>query len=201
MTIAGALATLLDVVARDSEARCARMLADARTQAEALGAEAANEGRQRLRAALRAARTEATARVAAAQARLEAGQRRAAQGRAGLALAAAGARLPEALGALWANPARRRRWLEQALARAAQSLPRDAWRIRHAPGLDEADRAFLRQRLDELGVGDADVEADASIDAGLEVRAGAARLEATLEGLLADRAWVHGRLLHLMETS
>jgi hypothetical protein len=114
-------------------------------------------------------------------------------------LVAAEAQLPGALRDLWADPAWRRRWLEQALVRAARSLPRDAWRIRHASGLSEGDQAFLRQKLGELGVAGASCAADPELDAGIEIRFGNARLDATLSGLLGDRSWVQGRLLHLLE--
>lgn len=199
MTIAGALASLLDVVDRDSQVRCEEILGAARAEAAALRADAMAEGRRRLRAALRAERAAAEARMAAARAQLEAEQRRAAQRRAGLAVAAAEALLPAALQAVWDDPRRRRQWLQQAIRRAAQSLPRDAWCIRHAPNLGDADRAWLRQRLDELGVSDTSFEAATGIGAGIEIHAGAARLEATPAGLLADRAWVYGRLLQLLE--
>jgi len=199
VTIAGALSTLLDVVARDSETRCAEILDAARAEAQARGATAMREQRQRLRAALNAERAGAAARIAAARAQLEAERRRAAQRRAWLAVAEAEALLPAALHAVWIDPPRRRQWLEQALLRAAQCLLREAWRIRHAPDLGADDKAWLQQRLGELGVAGASFEVDAGIGAGIEIRAGAARLEATPEGLLDDRAWVYGRLLHLME--
>ncbi len=201
MTIAGALSTLLDVVAQASEARCAEILGDAQAQAEAMHAAAMRESRQRLRAALNAERASARARIAAARAQLQAARRHAAQRQAGLAVAAAEAILPAALHAVWEDPPRRRQWLEQARRRAAQSLPRDAWSIRHAPDLGADDIAWLKQRLGELGVAGASFEADAGIDAGIEIQAGAARLEATPVGLLADRAWVYGRLLQLMESA
>lgn len=199
MTIAGALATLLDVVTRDSEARCAEILGAARVEAEALRAESMREARQSLSTALRAERAGAAARIDAAQAQLEAAQRGAAQRQAAVALTAAEALLPAALQAVWQDPPRRRQWLQHALRCAAQSLPRGAWQIRHAPDLGADDKAWLQKRLDELGVTGASLEAESGIVAGIEIQAGTARLEATPAGLLADRAWVHGRLLQLLE--
>lgn len=199
MNIAGALATLLDVVAKDGEARCAQILGEAQAEAEALRVAATRECRRRLCDALQAARAEADGRIGAARARFEAEQRQVAQRRAGRALAAAEAQLPDALRAVWANPAKRRQWLEQALASAAPTLPGGTWRIRHAPDLGADDKAWLQQRLGELGLTDPSLEADAGITAGFEIRAGAARLEATPAGLLADRAWVFGRLLQLLD--
>lgn len=199
MTIAGALATLLDVVDQDSKARCAEILGAAQAEAGALRAASMREARLSLRAALRAERAGAAARVAAAHAQVEAEQRRALQRRATLAVAAGEAMLPAALQTAWKDPQRRRPWLEQAVERAAQTLPRGAWRIRHAPDLGADDIAWLQQRLGETGLADASFEADAGIEAGIEIQAGAARLEATPAGLLADRAWVCGRLLQLME--
>ncbi|MBM3392791.1 MAG: hypothetical protein FJY34_12595 [Betaproteobacteria bacterium] len=199
MKIAGALATLLEVVEKDRTVRCAQILDEARAEVEAMNAAAMGEGRRRLRAALRAGRAEAKSRTEAARAQLEAERRRVGQRRASLALAIAEPLLADALQAAWADPVQRRRWLQQALARAAQSLPRGAWCIRHAPGVSATDRDFMGQSLDEFGVGDASVETDPGIGAGIEIEADAARLDATEVGLLADRAWVHGRLLHLME--
>lgn len=199
MTIAGALATLLDVVDRDSEARCAEILGAARAEAEALRAKSMREARRRLSTALRAERAGAAARIAAAHAHLEAAQRGAAQRRSALALAAGEALLPAALQAVWQDPPRRREWLQQAANRAAQSLPHNAWRIRHAPDLGADDKAWLQRRIGELGLAGLSFEPDPGIAAGIEIHAGAAVLEATPAGLLADRAWVYGRLLHLVE--
>ncbi|TRZ94038.1 MAG: hypothetical protein D4R84_09505 [Rhodocyclaceae bacterium] len=199
MTIAGALSTLLDVVARDSEARHAEILGAAQAQAEALHEASMREARPRLRSALRAERARGKARIAAARAHVEAEQRRALQRQATLAVAAAETLLPAALQAAWNDPQRRRQWLEQALARAAQSLPRGAWRIRHGHGLGADDKAWLQRHLGELGLASVSFEANAGIDAGIEIDAGATRLEATPAGLLADRTWVYGRLLHLLD--
>lgn len=193
---AAALASLLAVVAADREARCREILAPAEAQAAARLAEAQAAARRGLRRALVEERRRLHMDLVAARARRDAAQR---ARRQRLALAAADegwALLEPALVRRWRAPETRRRWIAAALAEARRRLPPGGWRLRHGPGLTPEEVAALLRQLAAQGIADARCELDEGIAAGIEVRAGDACLDATVAGLLADRAAVVGRLLH-----
>ncbi len=78
-------------------------------------------------------------------------------------------------------------------------LPRGAWEVRHAPGWPEAERRELAARVAGRDGPAVAFVAEPSIAAGFRVRAGHNTLDATLDGLLADRKAIEGRLLHRLE--
>ena len=203
MTIASALAGLLEVVENDRQARCQALLGEADAQVSALLAAARGESRRHLRAALKAERTQAMAQIDTARAHLQAEQRRAQQRQAALILVSAWALLPPVLLAIWQDEGRRRQWLAAALQGAAAILPRHDWRCQHPATLPAGDVSWLLARAGELGVVGTRCESDAGIDAGLAILiksdSGDARFDATTAGLLADRAFADGRLLQLLE--
>jgi hypothetical protein len=108
-------------------------------------------------------------------------------------------RLPAALAAAWRDPAGRRRWTETHLGRALAALPRTDWAIAHAPGWTEDERQAAAGWLAAHGGPDLAFAADAALAAGFRVHAGHNTLDATLDGLLADRKAIEGRLLHHLE--
>ena len=103
--------------------------------------------------------------------------------------------LQAALRRRWADPASRRLWCDALVAEALERLGPDAWQVEHPAGWDPA----------ELGepIGDATgrtshrpafVGRD-ELHAGLRIRAGRACIDGTIDGLLADRTDIEGRLL------
>lgn len=194
---AEALAGLLAVVAADRAARCREILAPAEAAAAALLAEAMRATRCELRRVLHEERARLRAQLDAARAELDAARRRREQRLAQAAVDAGWALLAPALERCWQEPDCRRRWIAAALAVALARLPPTGWRLRHPPGLAPAEAAALLAELAAAGVADAQCVAAVDLAAGLEIRAGDACLDATADGLLADRAAVAGRLLHL----
>jgi hypothetical protein len=201
MSIASALAGLLEVVEADRRQRCAEILGAAEAEASALLGAARIEARHRLRAALKAERARGDAQLAAARARWQAEERRRRQRLAQLSVAAAAGLLAPALKRCWNEESSRRRWIEAALTQAAARLPRRDWRLRHPAGLAEGDLSWLRERATALGVAAVGCEADSRLDAGIVIAVGDACLDATTAGLLADRAAVDGRLLYCLEVA
>lgn len=194
---AEALAGLLAAIAADRAARCREILAPAETGAAALLADAARATRAALRQALREEGARQRAQLDTARAELDAALRRREQRLALAAVDAGWAQLTPALERCWQEAACRRRWIAAALAVALARLPPAGWRLRHAPGLDPAEAAALLAELVTAGVADAQCVAAVDLAAGLEIRAGDACLDATANGLLAERAAVAGRLLQL----
>jgi hypothetical protein len=106
------------------------------------------------------------------------------------------------LQAQWNEPTSRRRWVTAHLGRATGALPASLrWRIEHAPAWTAEDGAMATALLGAAGVTDCGFVAGERIDAGLRIVAGRNVVDATLEGLLADRARIEGRLLHHLSGS
>lgn len=201
MSIASARIALLAVIANDREARCRSLAARAEDAARALLREARRELAGELRARRDAVRAQGRAERAAADARLQAAARMWQQRRDAQALAAAWALLAPALHARWQDDATRRAWLERAIVRAAAHLPAADWQIRVAPPWTTGDADWLRGFLARLAIKDPHCSTDTSLPAGIEIRAGNARVDATPAGLLADRSEIEGRLLAALEAT
>lgn len=185
---------LLALVEDDRRARIARIEQQAAGEAAALLGAARDAARARLAEAHAQERRRLHQRLEALEARLATGRRLACQRRLRAELEAAWSALPAALRARWADPARRREWLQCALAAAVAALGAGEWRIAHAPGLDAGDSAAIRAALAQRGIDGAALVEDAALVAGLAVHAGANTLDATLRGLLADRAGLAAQL-------
>lgn len=189
---------LLAVVEEFRRRRCAELLEPADAQAREIVRNALAQARQRVRTAIAEERSRTAAELGAAEARLATERRLAAQRHAMRLLAQAWDRLRAALLARWRAADSRARWVEAHLARAVQTLPAGAWTIRCAPDWPPLERDAALHRLAAQGVRDVRIEADAAIAAGFRVQAGHNVLDATLDGLLADRAAIEGQLLELM---
>ncbi len=190
-------AALLQVVDAYRARRCAELLEPATAQARLLKREALRTARGRVHTAIEEQRKRIAAEVGAAQARLATERRLRAQRSATATLAQAWEPLRAALRARWRDAATRARWIDTQLARARTALPRGAWQVRHPPDWPQAEREAARSLLAAHGI-IAEPIADAAIEAGLRVRAGNNSLDFTLDGLLAERAALEGRLLQLL---
>lgn len=190
---------LLALVDGYREAKCAELLGAAEADARRLVREALHRARARVHEAIAEERRRYAAAVAAAEAQLHTRRRLAHQGREAEMIAAAWRRLPGSLAERWREPALRGRWLRRHLERALGTLPREPWEVRHAPGPAEDEKQALTQWLGERGGPAVSFVEDASIGAGFRVRAGHNTLDATLDGLVADRKAIEGRLLHHLE--
>jgi hypothetical protein len=162
------------------------------------------------------------AEVGAAQARLATERRLAEQRQALAVLREAWSELRDALRRRWRDPAARALWLDSQLERALRVLPRDRrqvaalagpaadhhahpdqtadepWQIEHAADWPAAEREAFLARIKGAGMTVASAQLRENIDGGVRIRAGANVVDATIEGLLADRAAVEGRLLDLL---
>lgn len=190
---------LLALVDEYRDSKSGEILDAARGDAQALVAQAFRQARSRVHEALVEERKRYEAAVAGAEARLHTRRRLAHQGRETAMLAEGWRLLPDALRARWRTAAGRRRWAETHLGRGLATLPRTDWEIAHAPGWTEDERQAAAGWLAAHGGPDLAFAEDASLAAGFRVRAGHNTLDATLQGLLADRRAIEGRLLHHLE--
>jgi vacuolar-type H+-ATPase subunit E/Vma4 len=195
LTLAQRTAALLDLVDSYRAARSAQILEPAREQARALLRTARAEGRRRVRTAIAEARQRLAAEVGAAQARLATERRLTEQQRAVQVLQQAWSALDESLRRRWHDAPPRRLWCEAHLTRALEALPHERWRIECAADWPADERDAFTQRLREAGISDVAWQPRDDIAGGLRIRAGNNLVDATIEGLLADRAALEGRLL------
>ena len=172
-----ALAALLAYVAQVRDRKLAEIRAAADAERKALLDTARAKAREQARQALRLARRDADAQVAAARAAAHSRLRRASQALTLAALAGVHQRVAAAVRRRWADPALRSAWIALAFGEAARHLPPGAWSVAHAPGA--APRAPALPDGVRL-----EAKADAAIDAGLRIRCGAAEIDATAAGLL-----------------
>ena len=72
------------------------------------------------------------------------------------------------------------------------------WQVDFAADWPPAERESFAARLAAAGVARATWQAREDIDGGVRIRAGNNVVDATIDGLLADRAALEGRLLDLL---
>ncbi|MDZ7653855.1 MAG: hypothetical protein U5L03_15535 [Burkholderiaceae bacterium] len=196
-------AALLAVVADYRAQRCAELLDPAHAQARALLTSALREARRRVRTAIGEERKRLAVAVAAAAAQLATERRLVTQRRAAERLALGWTALRAALQARWRDPATRQAWTEAHLARVhhvLQTADRAAgWTLTGPVDWPHGEQARVVQALRAHGAATVQCATDPLLAAGFRVQAGHNVLDATLDGLLADRAAVQGRLLQLIE--
>jgi hypothetical protein len=187
------LAVLLEAVARQRDASCARAGMEASTEATALLAAARREARERLRAAARTKRERVRARCREVEVAREGDLRLRRLALLQRLLAMSWRALPAALAARWQAPATRRAWWRAALAVSARLLRSGDWRIVCAP-LPAAEHSELESEARRLGARTVQLRIDAACAAGLAVTADGATLDATATGLVRARPAVDAGL-------
>lgn len=191
---------LLTLLEDDRRRQCDVLIADARARARAVLRQAQDDARVRMRAAFAAERQRLEQQVKAAAARLQTEHRLSEQERRAQLLRLAWHMLPDALLERWQDPERRSKWVAHAIDSAQRLLPHDSWTLSVAPGWPAQEREQALQSVtSRLGAMPGCSEA-AALQAGLLIiAAGGSRLDATLAGLLADRAAIEARLLDYLE--
>jgi len=203
LTLAQRTAALLALVEDHRARRCAALLDPARDEARSILRAARGEGRRRVHASVGELRQRLAAEVGAAQARAATERRLAEQRQAMVLLHAAWADLRAGLQRRWRDPAARQAWLEAQLQRAKIVLAGsgEPWRIDHAADWPDDERDAVLARLAAAGIRIEAAQRREDISGGIRIRAGANLVDATIDGLLADRAAVEGRLLELLRAA
>jgi hypothetical protein len=190
-------AALLDVVEAYRTRRCAELVEPAARQAREIRRGAVTAARSRVHTAIEEQRKRMATEISAAEARLATERRLLVQRRAAATLAQAWTQLRTTLQARWDAPETRASWVDSHLDRALRALSHTQWQLHHPRDWPAAEAETVAARLAARGI-TARFVADASIDAGVRVIAGNNALDATLDGLLAERAAIEGRLLQLL---
>lgn len=194
MTLAARTQALLDLVEQERQRQCGALLAEAHAQAAALQADSRVQARQRMREAFAEERARSQARLNAVRAELQTRRRVHAQRRLEALLVLAWQQLPAALDERWRAAAPRAAWVAMALGQARRALAPGPWQVTHAPGWPQSEREACA--VPPLAL---HFESDERIGAGLRVAAAGNVVDATREGLLADRDEIGGRLVGLLE--
>jgi hypothetical protein len=192
---------LLDLVEQFRARRHAELIEPARAEARETIRIALAESRRRVLTAIAEERKRYATEVGAVEASLATDRRLASQRHSVRLLGAAWHTLRERLVARWDNAETRAQWVTAHLDRALKAVPhREAgWQIEHHAAWREDERMHARERLRVEGVTPVQFETTAGIAAGFRVISGHNVLDATLEGLIADRTQLEGRLLHHLE--
>lgn len=174
----------LDMIEHTRQTRTAELLGEARAEAAAIVRRARAEARAEVHRAVLEAREQSARDLDVVRAALGTEGRMLEQDAHRAALEIGMRTLRETLAERWRDPAMRRAWIDALILAARAVLPDAPWRVEHPPGFEPA----------ELTIAAATAPA-ADIVAGLRISAGSARLDGTIEGLLARRGDVEGRLL------
>lgn len=191
MDIPDRAAALLALVVEDRDRRLAAIERDAANAQRAILAEARATARQRVREALEVERQRLRRHRVAADAAVSTAVRRHDARRVAALLARGFERLESALRARWSEASGRAEWATHVMGLARSTLGPGDWRIESAPGWSDAERAAL----DAIAPASIAWVEDATLGAGLRIRAGGNVIDATLAALLADRDAVGARLI------
>lgn len=196
MTISGArVQTFLDMIAATRDARVTELSAQARAEADEIVRDARAEARANVRRAVVENRARSEEALAAARAELGTMFRRSSQDAHRSALVDANRLLEQTLLDRWSNALTRQAWIAALVADAVAVLPRVRFRIEHPPDWSPNELGgALGELASHCGVAPELVPAS-EVGAGLRFSACSAVLDGTLEGLLARRSVVEGKLL------
>ena len=194
MSLEQRTAALLAAIDAQRAQRCEALRAPARAQAQAQIAAALREARRRVSTTLASERARAAALIVAADAQRATALRLQRQQADALHLSQAWQRLRERLQALWDEPATRARWIDHHAGSA--DLPAGAHlRLEGPTDWPAAEVDALVRRLHSRGAVEVRSLPDVQIRAGFRLTGEHNRLDATLDGLLAERAALEGQLL------
>lgn len=189
---------LLELVVEYREQECRRILDAALQEAAEHRKQSFRKERAQLHNRVVAERSRARARIQAARAERATKERWSNERTSLELLDLAWPLLRERLLARWQVPEQRRRWAASSLHQALDLLPPGSWTVRHAPEWRDAEWREIAAELTERLGRTPRFQSEGGIEAGLIVECRGAILDASLKGLLQDRARVESRLLALV---
>jgi hypothetical protein len=199
MNLADRVSALIATVEQYRLERCAALLEPAHAEARTIVKAALADARRRVTTAIDEERKRLRSEVSAVEASLATERRLVAQQRAVRQLGLAWGGLRKGLALRWADAAKRCAWVEAHLARGVECLAHDAeWRVRHHAAWSDEERRRAIEPLKASGIR-VTFEEDPALAAGFIVTCGHNVLDASLDGLLADRSAIEGRLLQALE--
>lgn len=187
------------LIRESAETQCRDIEQQTRTEARDLLRRARREARERVHQAIQHERQQHTQRLDHERAALESHERQQLLETTRRTLGRAWQELEGMLGALWQAHECRAEWIRSLFEQALERLPAGHWHIEHPlPFPEEIDSDWQRRLRQHCGQ-EPEWIARADISAGLRIRVGGVHLDATLDGLLADRSQLEARLLDHIE--
>lgn len=191
--------SVLSALKRQQDGRCREIESDVGHRVEQLLTDSRRRMRQRVHTAVVEERRRRETALLDARHRIETSGRRKVQQQYRQFLDAAVPRLATALGERWRDVGARRSWCEMVIGEAADRLAGDPWTIEHPRDWRGEDTAWLEQTMKSRNLPRPVLHENPAITAGLRVRLDSACLDATTEGLMANRRETEGRLLAAWE--
>lgn len=202
MNVEESAKTLLKLVETYRSQECREAIDKARAEAAETLRRAWRRERDHLHTSIAAERSRARTLIQAARAERATRERTSGDRLNADLLALAWPHLRALLEARWRDPVRRETWVARALEQALGALPAGPWTVRHAPDWVAPEAAApcvaAAARLAQVQAPAPRFLAESSIIAGLIVEGRSAVLDASLDGLLADRQQLEARLLALL---
>lgn len=186
---------MIDELREHANARCKEIQDAAQREAQGLVRDAWRTARGRLRQAVQAERDRRTYALAKASAQLDTTARERAQARVSVLLTESRNVMVEELQRLWRDERTRRAWCDNLIAQGIDSLGRGGWVVEHPADMAPQEIVVPANDAEGRSGNEPILRARDDIAAGLRIRTPGACLDGTIEGLLADRGNIEGRLL------
>jgi HPt (histidine-containing phosphotransfer) domain-containing protein len=185
---------LLQELEQQTAEECRTVIATAQREADTLVTRARSSARRRAHEVIEALRNEGIRRLARAKAKVETEARQRAQQCALEVIQRAWPLLAEALAERWRDPATRLVWTDGVARCGRDQLNAAAWIVEHSADWSDDEKRNFRN---SHGAGGDAVTfvANSELAAGIKISADEATLDATSQGLLADRSAVAALLL------
>ncbi len=185
---------LLDEIERQTGGECSAVAAAADSEAHDIVARAREAARRHVHDALAELRSEGARRLSQARAQADTDARRRAQQRAGEIVRRAWPLLMEALAARWRDPVARAAWIGGAGRQARERLRFSQWNVERPDEWSAEEQGTFCTSLN-ADVCNVTFIVDPALTAGIRIKTANLTLDATPEGLLADRADIAAQLL------
>lgn len=199
MSTAGQAQALVDLVLAWRDETCSRLTQEAIQEAHRLRQEALAAGRQQVHAAIEAARRQEAHAQQVQQAEQALQARRHRQQEECRQLATGMELLHRQLLARWQQKPARAQWLQMALRQAAAVLFHSPWQVEHPTAWPQDEQAAFAHAVEAAGQGRPHFIPRQELAGGVRICAGGACLDATVAGLLRDRAAIEAQLMALLQ--
>jgi hypothetical protein len=189
------VAALLQRIGRERDRRCRQLRETAELQAREIVRTARHEARTHVHQAVVQERQRIEQSLRQAEAGVAMQERQRQEHNARHLLTEMWQALPALLDRRWREAPSRQAWIEAAIRQATRVLSHREWRIEYGEDLASDEARMLIERACAATGTRWSLALDASLGAGIRVRAGAACLDATVAGLLAERGEIEAAFL------
>jgi hypothetical protein len=193
--VAAQLESLLRIIESHRDTHCREAIESAERRAREIKHSARHEARLRMGEAIRQQRARGHQRIETYRAQVQTRIRRHEHTIALSMLERCRENLGRALQARWQDREARAEWIEALIEQGRATLPRQPWRVEHPEGWDRAELTPWVATVRTHAGAEPEFVSQSGIVAGLRLVVGKARLDGTLDGLVADREAIEAQLM------